>query len=109
MKIQPQDLNISVFDLHPSARVPHNPKGVKVLHIPSGIEVVCDEFRFQHRNKAEAIQKLALMIEQLPEQGELFNSTEILPGGQYYSTQNDGRKMLYNADGTRSIFDDVDE
>ena len=32
-----------------------------------------------------------------------------LPGGQYYAEQPDGRKMLCNADGTRSIFDDVDE
>jgi hypothetical protein len=34
---------------------------------------------------------------------------EKLPGGQYYSTQPDGHKMLCNADGSRSIFDDVDE
>ena len=32
-----------------------------------------------------------------------------LPNGQYYSKQADGRYMLCNADGTRSIFDDVDE
>lgn len=32
-----------------------------------------------------------------------------LPGGQYYATQPDGHNMLCNADGTRSIFDDVDE
>ena len=32
-----------------------------------------------------------------------------LPGGQYYSMQPDGHNMLCNADGTRSIFDDVDE
>lgn len=31
-----------------------------------------------------------------------------LPGGQYYSVQADGHRMLCNADGTRSIFDDVD-
>ncbi len=34
---------------------------------------------------------------------------EVLPGGQYYKVQSDGHKMLCNADGTRSIFDDVDE
>jgi hypothetical protein len=32
-----------------------------------------------------------------------------LPGGQYYERQDDGHMMLCNADGTRSIFDDVDE
>lgn len=32
-----------------------------------------------------------------------------LPGGQYYAMQPDGHKMLCNADGTRSIFDDIDE
>lgn len=32
-----------------------------------------------------------------------------LPGGQYYATQPDGHRMLCNADGTRSIFDDVDQ
>ena len=32
-----------------------------------------------------------------------------LPNGQYYKTQSDGREMLCNADGTRSVFDDVDE
>ncbi|MDD3885121.1 MAG: hypothetical protein PHW66_09380 [Gallionella sp.] len=34
---------------------------------------------------------------------------EPLPGGQYYAMQADGHNMLCNADGTRSIFDDVDE
>ena len=29
--------------------------------------------------------------------------------GQYYAKQPDGHNMLCNADGTRSIFDDVDE
>ena len=32
-----------------------------------------------------------------------------LPNGQYYSLQSDGRIMLCNANGTRSIFDDIDE
>ncbi len=32
-----------------------------------------------------------------------------LPSGQYYAMQPDGHRMLCNADGTRSIFDDVDE
>lgn len=32
-----------------------------------------------------------------------------LPNGQYYALQADGHNMLCNADGTRSIFDDVDE
>lgn len=32
-----------------------------------------------------------------------------LPGGQHYVMQPDGHNMLCNADGTRSIFDDIDE
>ena len=32
-----------------------------------------------------------------------------LPNGQHYRLQSDGHEMLCNADGTRSIFDDVDE
>jgi len=35
--------------------------------------------------------------------------TPALPNGQYFSTQSDGYEMLCNADGTRSIFDDVDQ
>lgn len=33
----------------------------------------------------------------------------LLPNGQFYSRQPDGHIMLCNVDGTRSIFDDVDE
>ncbi len=36
-------------------------------------------------------------------------SDEYLPCGQYYAIQPDGHKMLCNADGTRSVFDDVAE
>lgn len=34
---------------------------------------------------------------------------EIQPDGTYYRVQSDGHRMLCRADGTRSIFDDVDE
>jgi len=40
---------------------------------------------------------------------EPMRAPDKLPGGQYYATQADGHRMLCNADGSRSIFDDVDE
>lgn len=39
----------------------------------------------------------------------IAKATAINSTGQYYAKQADGHMMLCNADGTRSIFDDVDE
>lgn len=42
-------------------------------------------------------------------EAEMAANTPPLPNGQYYKLQRDGHMMLCNADGSRSIFDDVDE
>lgn len=42
-------------------------------------------------------------------QAEEVHGEEPLPNGQYYAVQADGYRMLCNADGSRSIFDDVDQ
>jgi peptide chain release factor 1 len=38
------------------------PAGVKVTHIPTGLSVVCDEFRQQYRNKEKSFR---LILEKL--------------------------------------------
>lgn len=48
---------------------------------------------------------LNLHVDALPVGGDITINAQ----GQYYKRQPDGRNMLCNADGTRSIFDDVDE
>lgn len=42
----------------------HQPRGVSIRHIPTGIIVKVDEERSQHKNKEIALRKLALALEQ---------------------------------------------
>ena len=37
-------------------------KGVKIIHKPTGKEVVCTEHRAQYKNKEEALSKLEALV-----------------------------------------------
>lgn len=41
------------------------PNGIKVTHKASGIVVICDEHRHQHKNRAQAFLELDAKLEQL--------------------------------------------
>ena len=61
----------------------------------------------------DTLERLYKGVDLLVSTGSRFVRVEplepVLPNGQYYSVQPDGHKMLCNADGSRSVFDDVDE
>lgn len=38
------------------------PKGVMACHLPSGISVVCDAFRYPHQNRTEALARLQALV-----------------------------------------------
>lgn len=41
------------------------PKGIKVTHKASGIVVICDKHRHQHKNREEAFLELEAKLEEL--------------------------------------------
>lgn len=60
----------------------------------------------ENEGMAQAFDQLKAV---LPSIESALIAAEYLPNGQYYALQSDGHKMLCNADGSRSVFDDVDE
>ena len=62
MEIDPKDLHISTYygEQGPGGQhVCRVPPGIQLTHIPTGIVVVCDVERSQHRNKLKALEMLA--------------------------------------------------
>jgi len=65
--LEPKDIRIFCYDsrsLHNGSFGFHMPRGVHVIHMPTGLEVKEDSERSQHRNKAIALEKLEHMIKQ---------------------------------------------
>jgi len=62
--INPEDLNISAWSekTATSSWDYEIPKGIKIIHKPTGIEVTHDKERSQHKNRAVAMDKLKLML-----------------------------------------------
>lgn len=56
--LRPDDLVISTYETGGSWGM-QRPRGVKIVHIPTRIEVQCDTHRSEHRNKVEAVQHLS--------------------------------------------------
>lgn len=56
--IDPNDLVIQAYSSKHTAWTQRVPNGVRIIHKPTNTEVVCDEYRSQHQNKAAALEEL---------------------------------------------------
>lgn len=57
MSLEPKDLLINPYNTSKSGWV-ENYKGIRLYHKPTGIEIVCEKYNSQHRNKAECLRLL---------------------------------------------------
>lgn len=58
-EICPEDLTISLWSSEPRTGIQAGmPKGVQIIHLPSGIVVQYDKERNMYKNKDTALQKL---------------------------------------------------
>ncbi len=63
-RFDPAELRIEAWPPSPERGmiVPRISAGVRVVHLPSGREVVCTEHRSQHHNRAAALAELARQL-----------------------------------------------
>lgn len=62
MRLDPNDLQITAWPPQENEHL-GVPRGVKVVHLPTGAEAVCLHYRTQFRNKAVAIQAILTILE----------------------------------------------
>ncbi len=65
MEINIEDIVISSYYGKYSSRgnwLMSSPTGVKIVHIPTGYAVECDDFRSQHKNKAVCVEALKELL-----------------------------------------------
>ena len=65
--LEPKDIRIFSYDsrsLYNGSFGFHMPRGVHVIHIPTGLEVKEDSERSQHKNKFIALERLEQMIKE---------------------------------------------
>lgn len=66
MEINTNDLHINTFKGKHNSKggwSTETPLGVKIVHIPTGYVVECDDFRSQHKNKEVCIEALKELLE----------------------------------------------
>ena len=66
MEIKPEDVRITMCNAdHQGVGgwCLETPAGISIFHIPTSIYVQCTKHRSQHRNKAEALEELEILIE----------------------------------------------
>lgn len=66
--LKPEELSISSWETKKRGRSSlqiRPPNGVKIVHLPTGIVVTCDEHRSQHRNRHAALLELQEKIKAL--------------------------------------------
>jgi len=63
MKMNPEELNFTAWPEEPKTGMITGKiaRGVKATHKPTGLFATCDEFRYQHRNREAAIEKLSVI------------------------------------------------
>lgn len=63
--MNPEDLRIFTYDDYPTSSWGFSmSRGVHVIHLPTGLEVRVIAHRSPHKNKAEALAKLAIKVEE---------------------------------------------
>ena len=66
MNIKPEDVRISMINANHQQNLGswslETPSGIAMFHIPTGIYVECGKHRSQHKNKADALGELMLLV-----------------------------------------------
>ena len=62
IRIDPNDLSICHFSSKHGSWSLNIPAGIRVVHVPTGIEVTCEKHRSQHLNKEECLRDLQLQL-----------------------------------------------
>ena len=73
--LDPKDLRIDTYSSKPLPQwLHHTITGVRVIHLPTGLEAICETERSQHANKDKALAQLTRMVagKQQPAQDELL-------------------------------------
>jgi protein subunit release factor A len=60
--INPAGLHINHFSSKHGSWSLSIPVGIRVVHVPTGIEVTCEKHRSQHLNKEECLRDLELKL-----------------------------------------------
>ncbi|MCP3684354.1 MAG: peptide chain release factor-like protein [bacterium] len=67
MKINPKDFRVTMCNADHQTQQGNwgmqTPSGVAIYHKPTGLYVECTKHRSQHKNKADALDELMLLIE----------------------------------------------
>lgn len=58
-------------------------KGVKVVHLPTNIEVTCDEYRQQHVNRGEALKQMKKALKNYYNYGGKPSSNPVITADMY--------------------------
>ena len=67
MEINPEDICITMCRADHQTNIGawslETPAGISIFHIPTKVYVQCTKHRSQHKNKAEALEELEILIE----------------------------------------------
>ena len=76
----PNDLLIQSYSTKPEGNFgPHRiPTGIRVIHLPTGTIVSCNEDRSQHKNRHTALTQLWAQVQGKPSYAELLSKFEVL-------------------------------
>ena len=66
MEIKPEDLRVNGWgSKRQSPWIAYTPKGVQLIHLPTGIVIEEDSERTQHGNKRVALERLKVELEEI--------------------------------------------
>jgi hypothetical protein len=78
-QFNPDDLLITAYPESYQGFGPHRiPNGIRVIHLPTGTVVSCNEDRSQHKNRHTALTRLWEQVQGKPSYAELAEQVELL-------------------------------